>query len=258
MGYHFTALHPYAYIKYEDKPAETTTTTTTTEKAQEETTEAIKETEWVYPDEPATFDYKYEVHDEKTGDIKRQSETSNNGEVKGQYSLIDSDGFRRVVEYTADAKNGFQATVRREPTHYKVPIPEQVKPVEEPKVEEPITEEITTEEAKAEEVAEVEEANEEPKNYEYSYEVHYDQTGDIKRQFESAQNGEVKGQYSLIDADGYRRVVKYTSDAKNGFQATVEREPTHYKIPEQVKMVEEPQAEEEAKIVARQAPYYWW
>jgi Insect cuticle protein len=74
-------------------------------------------------EKPATYDFKYEVHDEKTGDIKRQSETAKNGAVKGQYSLIDSDGYRRVVEYTADDVHGFQATVKREPTSYKVPIP---------------------------------------------------------------------------------------------------------------------------------------
>ena len=33
-------------------------------------------------DAPATYDFKYEVHDQKTGDIKRQSETSDKGSVK--------------------------------------------------------------------------------------------------------------------------------------------------------------------------------
>ncbi|KAG5674712.1 hypothetical protein PVAND_004664 [Polypedilum vanderplanki] len=29
-----------------------------------------------------------------------------------------------IVDYTADPHHGFQATVKREPTHYKVPVPE--------------------------------------------------------------------------------------------------------------------------------------
>jgi hypothetical protein len=79
--------------------------------------------EWKEPEAPANYDFKYEVHDEHTGDLKRQSETAVNGAVKGQYSLIDSDGYKRIVEYTADDHHGFQATVKREPTHYKVPVP---------------------------------------------------------------------------------------------------------------------------------------
>jgi hypothetical protein len=44
--------------------------------------------------------------------------------------------------------------------------------------------------------------HEEPANYEFKYEVHDDHTGDIKRQYEHAQNGAIQGEYSLIDADG--------------------------------------------------------
>lgn len=79
---------------------------------------------------PANYGFSYETHDEHTGDIKRQSETAVDGVVSGQYSLIDSDGFRRVVEYTADDHNGFQAVVRREPTDFKVPqLIKKVEPV---------------------------------------------------------------------------------------------------------------------------------
>ncbi|KAG5674714.1 hypothetical protein PVAND_004666 [Polypedilum vanderplanki] len=82
-----------------------------------------KPTEKIEEWKPATYDFKYEVHDEHTKDIKRHSESSDHGAVKGQYSLIDSDGFRRVVDYTADAHHGFQATVKREPTDIKIPVP---------------------------------------------------------------------------------------------------------------------------------------
>ena len=75
------------------------------------------------PEAPANYEFKYEVHEEKTGDIKRQSETAVNGAIKGQYSLVDADGLHRVVDYTADDHQGFLATVRREPTHIKVPQP---------------------------------------------------------------------------------------------------------------------------------------
>jgi hypothetical protein len=66
---------------------------------------------------PANYEFNYEVHEESTGDIKRQSEKADNGVIKGEYSLIDADGYRRVVEYTADDHNGFVANVRREPLH---------------------------------------------------------------------------------------------------------------------------------------------
>jgi hypothetical protein len=189
--------------------------------------EALKEDE-----SPKNYEFKYEVHDEKTGDIKRQQETGTHGAVKGQYSLIDSDGYRRLVEYTADAHNGFEAKVTREKTHYKVPVPA---PKPEawawtPKAEEP----KSWEAPKSWEPKE----DESPKKYDFKYEVHDSHTGDIKRQSESSDNGIVKGQYSLIDADGYRRVVEYTADPHAGFQAVVKREPTHFKVPETTKKPE--------------------
>lgn len=36
--------------------------------------------------------------------------------VQGQYSVVDADGTRRIVDYTADALHGFNAVVRREGT----------------------------------------------------------------------------------------------------------------------------------------------
>jgi hypothetical protein len=76
---------------------------------------------WAEPkhEEPANYEFNYEVHDEHTGDIKRQNEKAVNGVISGQYSLYDADGFRRVVEYTADDHNGFVANVRREPLQHQ-------------------------------------------------------------------------------------------------------------------------------------------
>ncbi|XP_053672891.1 cuticle protein-like [Anopheles nili] len=64
---------------------------------------------------PAEYQFSYSVHDDHTGDVKSQQEERHGDDVKGQYSLVDADGFRRVVDYTADEHNGFNAVVRREP-----------------------------------------------------------------------------------------------------------------------------------------------
>lgn len=61
------------------------------------------------------YSYAYDVQDSLTGDSKSQQETRSGDTVQGQYSLIDADGLRRVVDYTADPVNGFNAVVSREP-----------------------------------------------------------------------------------------------------------------------------------------------
>jgi hypothetical protein len=68
-------------------------------------------------EEPANYDFEYSVHDDHTGDIKEQHESANNGVISGYYTLMDSDGYKRVVHYTADDVHGFNAEVRREPVH---------------------------------------------------------------------------------------------------------------------------------------------
>ncbi|XP_053663444.1 cuticle protein 8-like [Anopheles marshallii] len=74
---------------------------------------------------PANYEFSYSVHDEHTGDVKSQHETRHGDQVQGQYSLLDADGHQRIVDYTADDHNGFNAVVRREPTHVKVVQPVQ-------------------------------------------------------------------------------------------------------------------------------------
>ena len=61
------------------------------------------------------YTYAYDVQDSITGDSKSQHETRNGDVVSGSYSLIEADGTRRVVQYTADPVNGFNAVVHREP-----------------------------------------------------------------------------------------------------------------------------------------------
>ncbi|XP_058449210.1 uncharacterized protein LOC131429178 [Malaya genurostris] len=82
----------------------------------------VKQIEY-HDDHNAQYDFSYGVHDEHTGDIKNQQESRHGDQVHGQYSLIDSDGHKRTVEYTADDHNGFNAVVHREPTDIRIPQP---------------------------------------------------------------------------------------------------------------------------------------
>ncbi|KAM7358809.1 cuticular protein 64Aa [Cochliomyia hominivorax] len=66
------------------------------------------------------YSFSYDVHDQTTGDVKSQQETRNGDAVQGAYSLIEPDGTRRLVEYTADPVHGFNAVVHREPVAVKV------------------------------------------------------------------------------------------------------------------------------------------
>lgn len=68
----------------------------------------------IYADAPAQYSFSYGVKDLSTGDIKDQQETRDGDVVKGQYSLLEADGTRRIVDYTADSIHGFNAVVRRE------------------------------------------------------------------------------------------------------------------------------------------------
>ncbi|XP_058449528.1 cuticle protein 8-like [Malaya genurostris] len=72
---------------------------------------------------PANYEFSYSVHDGHTGDIKSQHETRQGDEVHGQYSLLDSDGHHRIVDYHADHHSGFNAVVRREPANVKIAQP---------------------------------------------------------------------------------------------------------------------------------------
>ncbi|KAF2892851.1 hypothetical protein ILUMI_13323, partial [Ignelater luminosus] len=62
---------------------------------------------------PAYYNFDYGVHDAHTGDIKQQHEVRDGHVVKGSYSLAESDGTRRIVEYVAGPHNGFNAVVKR-------------------------------------------------------------------------------------------------------------------------------------------------
>ncbi|KAI4458217.1 structural contituent of cuticle [Holotrichia oblita] len=61
------------------------------------------------------YTFAYDVKDAITGDSKSQVETRNGDIVQGQYTVNDPDGTRRVVDYTADPVNGFNAVVSKGP-----------------------------------------------------------------------------------------------------------------------------------------------
>ncbi|XP_021200030.2 larval/pupal rigid cuticle protein 66 [Helicoverpa armigera] len=58
--------------------------------------------------------FSYSVADPYTGDFKHQIENRIDNNVQGQYSLLESDGTRRTVDYAAGA-GGFNAVVRKDP-----------------------------------------------------------------------------------------------------------------------------------------------
>ncbi|XP_074099139.1 cuticular protein 3 [Cotesia typhae] len=68
------------------------------------------------------YTFAYDVQDALTGDSKAQYETRNGDIVQGSYSLIEPDGTRRIVDYTSDPVNGFNAVVSREPAAIGVPV----------------------------------------------------------------------------------------------------------------------------------------
>uniref|UniRef100_A0A1A9WGA2 Uncharacterized protein n=1 Tax=Glossina brevipalpis TaxID=37001 RepID=A0A1A9WGA2_9MUSC len=68
------------------------------------------------------YKFDYGVQDPKSGDDKKHWEERDGDKVKGSYSFKEADGTTRVVEYSADKHNGFQAVVKHigHPTEEKV------------------------------------------------------------------------------------------------------------------------------------------
>ncbi|EDS32923.1 cuticle protein [Culex quinquefasciatus] len=65
------------------------------------------------------YSFSYGISDALTGDQKSQQESRNGDVVQGSYSVVDPDGVKRTVEYTADPIHGFNAVVHREPLAVK-------------------------------------------------------------------------------------------------------------------------------------------
>lgn len=60
-----------------------------------------------------SYEFKYDVNDAQTNDIKEQAERRVGDKVDGHYSVVEPDGTTRTVQYTADDRNGFNAVVTR-------------------------------------------------------------------------------------------------------------------------------------------------
>ncbi|XP_057658383.1 adult-specific cuticular protein ACP-20-like [Diorhabda carinulata] len=70
-------------------------------------------------------------------------------------------------------------------------------------------------------------------HYKFEYGVHDPHTHDHKSQHEHRDGHHVHGGYTLKEADGTHRIVKYKSGPHSGFEAVVERvghaqHPAHY------------------------------
>lgn len=83
----------------------------------------VGKTEEVEHYQKAHYQFSYNVQDPLTGDSKSHYEQREGDVVRGSYSLIDPDGMKRTVEYTADPVHGFRAVVHREPVTGRVPVP---------------------------------------------------------------------------------------------------------------------------------------
>lgn len=59
------------------------------------------------------YKYTYGVDDPYTGDHKSQAEVRDGDVVKGYYTVDEPDGTKRIVHYTADDHNGFNAVVEK-------------------------------------------------------------------------------------------------------------------------------------------------
>ncbi|XP_041982857.1 cuticle protein 18.6-like [Aricia agestis] len=207
------------------------------------------------------YNFGYNVADTLTGDYKSQNEQRNGDLVQGSYSLVEPDGTRRVVDYSADSVNGFNAVVRKEPLVAAAPVVAEpvvaryaaapvapVAPVAAPlrysaAYTAPVAYSYPAQYAAytapvaysapvarfsapivVAPVAKVEEYDPHPQ-YTFSYDVQDGLTGDSKAQHETRDGDVVQGAYSVVDPDGTKRTVEYTADPHNGFNAVVHREP---------------------------------
>ncbi|XP_001688325.2 uncharacterized protein LOC5667565 [Anopheles gambiae] len=254
------------------------------------------------------YSYSYAVSDALTGDNKSQQESRSGDVVSGSYSLIEPDGTQRVVEYTADPVNGFNAVVHRGAGVVKAvaPVAKFAAPLAYPAVAKvdarskniisirlsnsqhqtnsphlemafkfavfaaivavanavaigypaPLGAYPAVAKVAAPVVAKVADDYDPNPQYSYSYHIADALTGDNKEQQESRSGDVVTGSYSLVEPDGTRRVVEYTADPVNGFNAVVHREPLAVKAVAPVAKIAAPLAYPAvAKVAAPYAPY---
>lgn len=58
-------------------------------------------------------------------------------------------------------------------------------------------------------------------SYQFGFDVKDDQFTNYQTRKEERDGKTITGSYSVVDADGYIRTVKYTADPKEGFKAEV-------------------------------------
>ncbi|CAH0402386.1 unnamed protein product [Chilo suppressalis] len=61
------------------------------------------------------YKYSYDIQDPTTGDTKSQHEVRQGNIVTGQYSVVEPDGTKRIVDYNVHPRKGFTAVVHTEP-----------------------------------------------------------------------------------------------------------------------------------------------
>ncbi|XP_034238107.1 uncharacterized protein LOC117643369 [Thrips palmi] len=92
--------------------------------------------------------------------------------------------------------------------------------------------------------------------YSFNYGVKDPHTGDIKNQWETRDGDVVKGEYSLVEADGSVRTVSYTADHHNGFNAVVKRTgPSYHPVAHKQYHHEEPSHAHYVSVPAKPSYY---
>ncbi|XP_025830228.1 histidine-rich glycoprotein-like [Agrilus planipennis] len=181
---------------------------------------------------PAHHEYHHEEpvhHHQKSSfghkiEIKHPHEERYKDHVKGEYTLVEPDGHKRIVEYTADKHSGFNAHVRREHEHHHAASVAQESHHHEQSAS---NEHHYHHEAAVGHESHKHEPTHVP-HYEFGYTVHDPKTHDVKSQKEERYKDHVKGEYTLVEPDGHKRIVEYTADKHSGFNAHIRREPIHH------------------------------
>ncbi|KAJ9591078.1 hypothetical protein L9F63_002359, partial [Diploptera punctata] len=200
------------------------------------------------------YHYRYAVEDPKSGVVNDRWEHRHGEYVKGAYSVLDPDGRVRTVDYEVDGHKGFHAVIR---TQYPgnsllsyLQLQKSFKQHGEPPVNILTNRKIETASSEYNNQRAAKLQKELPVNfhsispnyylsvahagyhaidyyaypkYSYDYGVKDVHTGDVKNQWETRDGDVVKGSYSLVEPDGTLRVVDYTSDKHNGFNAIVKK-----------------------------------
>ncbi|KAF6204963.1 hypothetical protein GE061_019130 [Apolygus lucorum] len=86
--------------------------------------------------------------------------------------------------------------------------------------------------------------------YQFGFDIKDDEFTNYQQRKEQREGDKISGSYSVVDADGYIRTVKYTADPLEGFKADVVREPTDIKIKFPVPAQQPQQQPEYAGIAA--------